>query len=282
MRRIGASSGRRCVRIEHRDLAGQSRSTTRFTHADQDVAAIVNSTLYLYGGQVATQTEQTQTLENTWTNDFISIDLSKTWQTGGPPLKALTAASNVPPVALGYLWNSVESLWLYGGEYSWKPPVTPAPFATWEYNIAKGEWIEHSNPKTSAGLSAPDSGVAVQRSAEGAGVNIPTLGRGFYMGGHLDAYTTPGWSVVVPRQYLKSMIEFTFPGFSNKDVNSLGKTNTAGSDGVYRNITKGGIENAGFTARADGILTYVPGFGAQGVLISLAGGTNMSFVSDLC
>lgn len=187
----------------------------------------------------------------------------------------------MPPVALGYLWNSHESLFLYGGEYSWKPPVEPVPFSTWEYNIANSEWIEHSNPVTSAGLSAPEDGVSVQRAAEGAGVNVPTLGRGFYMGGHLDAYTTPGWDISIARVYLKSLLEFTFPGYSNKDVNALKGTAVAGSGGVYRNITEGGAQNAGFTARADGILTYVPGFGDEGILVALAGGTNISFVRPL-
>ena len=91
------------------------------------VAAIVNGTLYLYGGQIATEVLQTQTLENTWSNDFITIDLTKDWQTGGPPFEALVQPSNVPQVSLGYLWNSYESLFLYGGEYSWKPPVEPKP-----------------------------------------------------------------------------------------------------------------------------------------------------------
>lgn len=36
-------------------------------------------------------------------------------------------------------------------------------------------------------------------------------------------------------------------------------------------------DQAGFTRRADGVLTYVPGFGEQGILLALAGGTNMSF-----
>jgi hypothetical protein len=36
---------------------------------------------------------------------------------------------------------------------------------------------------------------------------------------------------------------------------------------------------AGFTQRADGLLIYVPGFGDEGILLALAGGTNTTFVS---
>jgi hypothetical protein len=55
---------------------------------------------------------------------------------------------------------------------------------------------------------------------------------------------------------------------------------TAGSDGAYRNITEGGMqETSGFTERADGLLLYVPGFGTEGILIGLTGGVNETFVS---
>ena len=237
----------------------------------------MNSTLYLYGGQLTTQPGQTQ---NTWNNNFLTIDLSKTWQISAPPLNGLPQPDGPPAVALGYLWNSYDSLFLYGGEFSWKPPVTPSPFSTWEYQIASKSWVEHSNPVTSSGKNAPDSNLPVQRSAEGAGVSIPSLGRGFYFGGHQDAYTTPGWDISIFRVYLQSLLEYTFPGYSNPDVSSLKNGQTAGSAGVYRNITTGGLQSqAGFTARADGLLIYVPGFGDEGILLALAGGTNTTFVS---
>jgi hypothetical protein len=71
-------------------------------------------------------------------------------------------------------------------------------------------------------------------------------------------------------------MEFTFPGDSNPAITGL--TGPAGSDGAWRNITKAGIQDlAGFTERADGLLVYIPGFGASGVLLSLAGGTNDTF-----
>ena len=266
---LGVSNGLRCVR----SMRDDERNV-----ANGGVAAIVNGTLYLYGGQIANNVGQTQTLLNTWTHDFISLDLTSSWETGGPPFQGLQQPTEVPAVALGFLFSSFDSLFLYGGEYSWKPPATPAPFSTWEYKIANAEWVEHTNPVTTKGLAAPQGGVPVQRAAEGAGVNIPTMGRGFYLGGHLDTYTTPGWSITIYREYLKSMLEYTFPGYSNDNVNGLSNS-VAGAGGVYRNITQGGIQNPGFTARADGILTYIPGFGDEGVLIALAGGTNVTFVS---
>lgn len=218
------------------------------------VAAIVNGTLYLYGGQATTESGQTQ---NTWNNNFLTLDLTETWPIGGPSLNGLPQPDGPPAVALGYLWNSYDSLFLYGGEFSWKPPVTPTPFSTWEYQIKSGKWVEYSDPVTSAGESAPESGIAVQRSAEGAGANVPSLGRGFYFGGHQDGYTTPDWDQSIWRVYLQSLLEFTFPGSQNPDVTSL-KSSAAGSDGVYRNITQGGLQaDAGFTQRADGLLIYV-------------------------
>ena len=115
----------------------------------------------------------------------------------------------------------------------------------------------------------------VQRSAEGAGLSIPSLGRGFYFGGHLDMYTTQGWSNQISRVYLESLLEYTYPGVSNSAVNN---NKAAGSDGIFRNITQGGIQGkAGFTERADGVLVYVPGYGAEGIILGLAGGTNATF-----
>ena len=187
----------------------------------------------------------------------MTLDLSKPWPIGGPPLEGLPQPDGPPEVALGYLWNSYDSLFLYGGQFSWKPPVTPTPFATWEYQIKAGKWVEYSDPLTSAGISAPDGGAPVQRSSEGAGANIPSLGRGFYFGGHQDGYTTPGWDQSIWRVYLQSLLEYTFPGYTNKDVTSIQST-PAGSGGVYRNITQGGLQaEAGFTQRADGLLIYI-------------------------
>ena len=139
--------------------------------------------------------------------------------------------------------------------------------------------MEYSDPLTASGLNSDAGGLPVQRSAEGAGANVPSLGRGFYFGGHQDTYTTPGYSISIFRIYLQSLLEYTFPGYTNPDVNSI-KTSVAGSAGVYRNITQGGIQGQdGFTKRADGLLIYVPGFGDEGILLALAGGTNVSFVS---
>lgn len=76
------------------------------------------------------------------------------------------------------------------------------------------------------------------------------------------------------------MVEYTFPGATNNEVNSLSNGQAAGSDGVWRNVTEGGTQDTnGFPERADGILVYVPGFSAHGILLGLTGGTNATFVS---
>lgn len=160
--------------------------------------------------------------------------------------------------------------------------MSPGPNSVWEYNIGSKSWIEHTDPKTSAGDSAEGDGQSVQRAAEGAGFSVNTLGRGFYFGGHLDDFTTEGWSNQIARVYLKSLLEFTFPGRENNAVESLTDNKTAGTDGVYRNITEGGLQNSGsFPERADGVLVYVPGFGDEGILLGLTGGDNDTFVSSI-
>lgn len=255
------------------DRRADSPTDVCFRWAQQ--SAVNNGTLYLYGGQATTSSTQDS---NAWNNNFLSLDLTKTWQIASPALTGLPQPSGPPNVSLGYLWNSRSSLFLYGGQFSWKPAVSPTAYSTWEYAIADDTWIEHRQPVTSKGISAPSDGTAVQRAAEGAGVNVPSLGRGFYFGGHLDGYTTEGWSQSVPRLYLRSLLEFTFPGVTNDQVESLSNNGVAGSDGVYRNVTDGGQQaDVGFTQRADGLLIYVPGFGDQGILLAIAGGTNESF-----
>ena len=241
-------------------------------------SALVNGTIYLYGGHASQEADQD---ENTWTNDFLSMDVTKDFDITKPPLKGLPQPSGVPAVSNGFLWHSYDTLFLYGGEVSSKPRAFPTDYSLWAYDIKNSNWNEHSNPKTSAGNNSDDGNLPVQRSGEGAGVNIPELGRGYYFAGHLDPFTTKDWALPVPRLYLKSLLEYTFPGYTNDGVESLKGGKTAGDDGVWRNITQGGIQVTGkFTNRADSALVYVPGFGADGILVTLGGGTNESFVSS--
>ncbi|EKG21203.1 Kelch-type beta propeller [Macrophomina phaseolina MS6] len=248
---------------------------TRWSHA----TAIVNGTLYVYGGRAKTDADQTS---NTWNNDFLALDLTKSWQISSPSFTGLPQPSGPPAVSLAYLWNSRTSLFLYGGEFQdgndGNTADYPTAFSLWEYDIPSSSWKEHSNPQTSGGENAAASNEPVQRAAEGAGANVPSIGRGFYFGGHLDTWTTEDWSNTIARVYLRSLVEYTFPGSSNNGVDSLSDGKTAGSDGVWRNITEGGLQDtSGFPERADGILVYVPGFGDEGILLGLAGGTNSTF-----
>lgn len=240
-------------------------------------SALVNGTLYYYGGR--SNTDPTQT-ENTWNNDFLTIDVTKSWDISAPSIVGLPQPSGPPPVANGYLWNSYDSLFLYGGEYSSQPTTTPQPYAMWEYDIKGSSWTEHQSPMSSSGNNSDGGNQPILGSAEGAGVAVPELGRGFFFAGHEDPYTVDGWAQPVPRIYLKSLLEFTYPGYSNDGVQSLNSGKTAGSDGVWRNITQGGIQDTAlFPSRADGTIVYVPGYGVNGILVSFGGGTNESFVS---
>ncbi|KAI9718982.1 MAG: hypothetical protein M1828_006358 [Chrysothrix sp. TS-e1954] len=238
-------------------------------------SAMVNGTLYLYGGQASTQPQQEV---DTWNNDFLSIDLSKSWPISQPSASPSTNPDGPPPVANGYLWASYDSLFLYGGIFSKMPVTPPTRFSGWEYDIASSSWKEQSNPMTSSGTNAPSDGQPVQRSGEGAGFSVASLGKGWYFGGHQDPYTTAGWSVEIPKIFLKSLLEYTFPGSKNSQVQSLSGGQTAPSAGAWRNVTGGGSQTeAGFPERADGVLVYIPAYGAQGILVGLAGGENSTF-----
>lgn len=242
-------------------------------------AAILNGTMYIYGGQAKTTSDQ---VNNTWNNNFLTIDLTKDWDTTSPTLVGLPQPSGPPAVANGYLWNDYNNLYLYGGEFADNPYVSPTAVSTWKYAISSGTWTEYSNLETSAGNASDGGNVAVQRSAEGAGISVPELGLSWYFGGHLDLATTPGWSNQVARVYLSSLLEFTHPGFANTGVTSLGSSSGAPQQGVYRNITQGGLQTTDtFTERADGVLVFVPGWGPAGVLIGLAGGTADAFTADM-
>jgi hypothetical protein len=190
--------------------------------------------------------------------------------------------SGPPKIAMGYLWNDFNNLFLYGGQFADNPFVPPGPSSLWKYDIRSQSWTEFKDPQASAGIFAPTGNTAVQRSAEGAGLSVPELGLSWYFGGHLDLSTTPGWSNQIYRVYLKSLLEFTHPGYINKAVFSLSTNNGAPEGGAFRNITEGGLQAASaFSERADGALVFVPGWGVSGVLIGIAGGTNDTFVSDL-
>lgn len=77
------------------------------------------------------------------------------------------------------------------------------------------------------------------------------------------------------------MIEYTFPGYTNDESDSLSGGKTAGEGGIWRNITEGGLQDpAGFPERADGVLVYISGFGKDGIILGIAGGTNETFVSS--
>ncbi|KAI4171871.1 MAG: hypothetical protein LQ343_003948 [Gyalolechia ehrenbergii] len=238
-------------------------------------SALVNGTIYVYGGH---STQEPGQNESTWTNDFFTVDLTKSWDISGPSISGLPQPSGPPAVANGYLWHSYDSLFLYGGIVSDSPPALPDPYSLWEYQIKGGKWVEHRNPKTSKGNNSDSGNQPVLQSGEGAGISVPELGRGYYFAGHYDRFTTPGWSIQTERLYLKNLLEFTFPGYSNDGVQDLAGGKTAGNDGVWRNVTQGGIQDtARFPNRADGSLVYVPGFGEQGILLSIGGGTADSF-----
>lgn len=241
-------------------------------------AALLNGTLYMYGGRSRTSADQEQ---DTWNNDFVTLDLTKDWDVDSPALTGLERPDGPPEVSMGYLWHDYDNLYLYGGQFSDAPYVDPGPESLWRYSINDKEWTEFKNPKTFAGNYSEAADEPVHRAAEGAGLSVPELGMSWYFGGHLDWATTPGWSRHTDRIYLKSLLEFTHPGFVNTGVEKLSDGAGASESGAFRNITKGGIQAGTFPERADGVLVFVPGWGDMGVLIGMAGGTADNFTDDL-
>ncbi|EAA32902.1 hypothetical protein GE21DRAFT_6407 [Neurospora crassa] len=276
----GADAGviREVVQPSGPILETRTDSSTDYCARWAGQSASVNGTLYLYGGQSKTSPDQTT---DTWNNDFYVLDLTKSWDTGSPRLRGLPRPSGPPAVSLGYLWNDYNNLYLYGGEFADNPYVEPAEESVWKYDIKNQKWTEYKQPKTSAGKYSTQGDLLVQRSAEGSGISVPELGLSWYFGGHLDLATTPGWSNQISRVYLKSLLEFTHPGYNNEAVYGL-EDRGAGEWGAFRNITEGGLQtNQAFHERADGALVYVPGWGEKGILIGLAGGTAEEFSDNL-
>ncbi|KAI3332055.1 hypothetical protein HD806DRAFT_179372 [Xylariaceae sp. AK1471] len=264
----GADAGVIREPIVRSPLEDRANSPTDICQRWAGQSAVLNGTLYYYGGRAKTSADQT---DNTYTNDFITVDLTKSWDISSPSVHGMPQPSGPPAVSQGYLWNDFDSLYLYGGYVESNPP----PISTWQYDIASSTWAELTDPKTSAGQYSDAGGASVQRAAAGAGVSVPELGLSWYFGGHLDLATTPGWSYLIERVYLKSLLEFTHPGYSNIQVDSLHKSG-APSSGTYRNITWAGDQNQnGFTERADGVLVYVPGWGPGGILLGLGGGATI-------
>ncbi|KAK3954310.1 hypothetical protein QBC32DRAFT_385051 [Pseudoneurospora amorphoporcata] len=276
----GADAGviREVVQPSGPILEPRADSSTNYCARWAGQSASVNGTLYLYGGQSKTSVDQTT---DTWNNDFYVLDLTTSWDTGSPRLQGLPRPSGPPAVSMGYLWNDYNNLYLYGGEFADNPYVEPTEESIWKYDIKNQKWTEYKQPKTSAGKYSTDGGLLVQRSAEGSGISVPEMGLSWYFGGHLDLATTHGWSNQIPRVYLKSLLEFTHPGYNNEAVYGL-EDKGSGEWGAFRNITEGGLQtDQAFHERADGALVYVPGWGEKGILIGLAGGTAVEFSDNL-
>ncbi|KAK6332635.1 hypothetical protein TWF730_004295 [Orbilia blumenaviensis] len=231
-----------CHTIQRREDISSPDVCLRWAHQ----AAVVGSELYIYGGR---SKQSSQQVDNTWNNDFLKLDLSKDFDIASAPITGLPKPDGPPAVALGYLWNDYSSLYLYGGQYSDTPPAQPDEFKLWKYTIQSSSW---STPSTKASSGTDPR---IERAAEGAGVSIPNKSKGYYFGGHLDGYTTQGWSQSIPRLYLTSMIEY--------DMDTA----------TWTNHTEDG---ASFPERADGVLVFIP-WGKEGVLLALGGGDNITF-----
>lgn len=172
-----------------------------------------------------------------------------------------------PAVANGFLWNSYDSLFQFGGRFS--DGVTPPPVSLSDYGIEGKSWAERVEPRTNGGNNSEPANRVLSRPAFGGGVSVTAQGKGYYFGGLLPSNGNGS------SQYLRSMVEYTFPGYGNTGVTGLSLNVTAGANGAFRNITTAGIQSqAGFTPRGHNVLQHFPGWGIDGVILSIAGGDN--------
>ena len=71
-------------------LSRQDDTSTDVCFRWAQQSALVNGTLYLYGGQASTEQGQDQ---NTWNNNFLTLDLTRTWNIAEPSLTTYKAFS---------------------------------------------------------------------------------------------------------------------------------------------------------------------------------------------
>jgi hypothetical protein len=71
-------------------LSRQDDTSTDVCFRWAQQSALVNGTLYLYGGQASTEQGQDQ---NTWNNNFLTLDLTRTWNIAEPSLTRLPSPS---------------------------------------------------------------------------------------------------------------------------------------------------------------------------------------------
>jgi len=241
-----------CIRWGHSSTLGASSSN-----------ASAASTLYIYGGDAKTSTDQTA---GTRTNALVSLDLTKDFSIANPPFNLVKADNgnpyDPPQTSLGAMWSSADgkSLFYQGGYTSDNPIVTPDEFKLYQYNVDSSSWS-----------AVQTRGDTVLRVAEGSSAVIPpeqgTSAQPIfhYFGGHLDSFTVPGWSNQVERVYLNSMIEYD--GASSTWTNRSTYATTA-------SVTANSTWESAPLLRADATLTYVPGLGTdgKGILVSIGGG----------
>lgn len=63
-------------------------------------AALVNGTIYIYGGQATTRPGQTT---DRWNNNFLTLSVREDWATDSPKLEGLPIPDGPPKVANGYV-----------------------------------------------------------------------------------------------------------------------------------------------------------------------------------
>ncbi|KAM0786676.1 hypothetical protein ACM66B_002123 [Microbotryomycetes sp. NB124-2] len=229
-----------------------------------------DTTLWYYGGNRKLSSDQTDEL---WTNALVSLDLSKDWARGTPPLRLVQDDNGnysfPPAVALGALWSSSDGskLYQYAGQFQDNPDVPPPPQNTFVYDIEGNEWsvVETTGDRvTNPAEGAP----AVIGGGGSGGDNV-----GVYFSGHLDDHTVENWSNQIARLYLSSMVQFDLGNQRMTNITSYSNNATSGANSQPEIPP---------VHRADGTLTYVPGLGTngKGLLVSIGGATNDQFVDN--
>lgn len=168
-------------------------------------------------------------------NRLVFHDLSDDSLKIPPLITNLTSKpNNVPDLVGGQLWadQANEKLYMFGGEYSSGPPLSPA---LWSYDPWNDTWAQ---------IETNDRERQIQRPSFGAGLSVEHLGIGYYLGGWLGPMNVVGWQG---------------DRFATSDLISYDMINN-----TFRK------DSGPVNARVEGTLQYVP-TGDEGLLVSFGG-----------
>ena len=210
-------------------------SRNSFVHLAFHSSTVAGNTLFIDGGEITLLGggERITTTQN----KTLTIDLTKSWTTSEVEYGSLDKSPSVPVLNYGTLWTSPDhtSMLSFGGvrsSYPYSPRI--GNIELWKYSATNG-WSGLTS-QSPASPSLTNNRPAAAASTYGNGI-------GYMLGGIRGNDNAPWWPL---------------PGMLTYDMTKNTWTNeSTASIMPYSAI--------------GGSLTFVPGFGAEGVLIAMGG-----------